>query len=95
MSADKKALKDQEQLRFNIQQRQKIESQVNEIMMAKDEIDLLETGAEVYKLVGPLMVPQELGEVKLTVGSRLNYLKERMDYYEKEIQALCPPKKEK
>lgn len=80
------AIKAQEQLRTLIEQKQKIDSQVNEILMAKEEVDLLENDAVIYKLVGPLMVPQELQEVKETIKGRLKYLNDRVDYYEKEIK---------
>ena len=81
------AIKNQEQLRSLIEQKQKLDSQVNEILMAKEEVDLLEDGAVIYKLIGPLMVPQELKEVKETVKGRLKYLNDKIDYYEKEIKS--------
>lgn len=79
------AIKIQDQLRSLIEQKQKLDSQKNEILMAKEEVDLLEDDATIYKLIGPLMVPQELKEVKETIKSRLKYLNEKMDYFEKEI----------
>lgn len=80
------AIKNQEQLRNLIQQKQKLDSQVNEILMAKDEVDLLENDAVIYKLIGPLMVPQHPEEVKETIKGRLKYLNEKIDFYEKEIK---------
>lgn len=84
------AIKNQEQLRSLIEQKQKIDSQVNEILMAKEEVDLLEDDAVIYKLIGPLMVPQELKEVKETIKGRLKFLNDRTDYYEKEIKSKSP-----
>lgn len=83
-------IKSQEQLRALIEQKQKIDSQVNEILMAKEEVDLLEDDATIYKLVGPLMVPQDLKEVRETVKGRLKYLNEKIEYFEKEIKAKHP-----
>lgn len=80
------AIKVQERLRSLIEQKQKLDSQVNEILMAKEEVDLLEDDAVIYKLIGPLMVPQDLKEVKETIKGRLEYLKEKMDYFEKELK---------
>lgn len=85
------AIKNQEQLRNLIEQKQKLDSQVNEIMMAKEEVDLLEKDATIYKLIGPLMVPQEITEVKETINSRLKYLNDKIDYYEKEIKSKHTP----
>lgn len=84
------AIKNQEQLRTLIEQKQKIDSQVNEILMAKEEVDLLEDDAVIYKLIGPLMVPQDLKEVKENIKGRLKYLNDRIDYYEKEIKSKHP-----
>lgn len=81
------AMKQHEQLRSLIEQKQKLDSQVNEIIMAKEEVDLLEDDAVIYKLTGPLMAPQELKEVKETIKSRLKYLNDKIEYFEKEIKA--------
>lgn len=81
------AIKGQEQLRSLIEQKQKLDSQVNEILMAKEEVDLLEDDATIYKLIGPLMVPQELKEVKETIAGRLKYLNDKIEYFEKELKA--------
>lgn len=83
-------IKSQEQVRALIEQKQKIDSQVNEILMAKEEVDLLEDDATIYKLIGPLMVPQDPKEVKETIKSRLKYLNEKLEYFEKEIKAKHP-----
>lgn len=80
------AIKSQEQLRALIEQKQKLDSQVNEINMAKEEVDLLEDDAVIYKLIGPLMVPQDLKEVKETIGGRLKYLNDKIEYFEKELK---------
>lgn len=81
------AIKSQEQLRSLIEQKQKIDSQVNEILMAKEEVDLLEDDAVIYKLIGPLMVPQELKEVKETIAGRLKFLNDKIEYFEKELKS--------
>lgn len=81
-------IKYQEQLKNLIEQKQKLSTQLNEIQMAKDEIDRLDNEATIYKLVGPLMLPQKLPEVKENMNARLKYLNENMDYYEKEAIAL-------
>lgn len=83
-------IKGQEQLRNLIEQKQKLDSQVNEINMAKEEIDLLESDAKVYKLVGPLLVAQDIKEVRETITGRLRYLNEKIEYYDKEIKLKHP-----
>lgn len=85
------AIKNQEHLRNLIEQKQKLDSQVNEILMAKEEVDLLDDGAVIYKLIGPLMVPQDLKEVKENIKGRLKLLQEKIDYYEKELKTKHTP----
>lgn len=86
MNSQLEALKNQQQRHDLIEQKQKIDSQVNEILMAKEEVDLLESDAVIYKLIGPLMVQQDLKGVKETIRARLKYLNEKIGYYEK---VLC------
>lgn len=82
------AIQKQEQLKSLIEQRQKLDSQVHETLMASDEVNLLEKDAIVYKLIGPLMVPQSVDEVKTNISGRLKFLRDRMDHYEKEIKKI-------
>lgn len=82
------AIQKQEQLRSLVEQKQKLDSQMNETLMANDEIKLLEDDAIVYKLIGPLMVPQNLDEVRSTMKSRLKFLEDRINYHEIEIKKL-------
>lgn len=37
-------------------------------------MDLLEDDAVVYKMMGPVLVKQDLSEAKLTVSKRLDYI---------------------
>lgn len=42
------------------------------------ELDLLEEDASVYKLIGPVLVKQELVEVKNNVTKRVEFIKNDM-----------------
>ena len=44
----------------------------------KQELDLLEDGAPVFKLVGPVLVRQDLDEAKQNVNKRLEFIREEM-----------------
>jgi prefoldin beta subunit len=61
-----------------IASRTQLDSQLNENTTVKEELDLLEDDAVVYKLVGPVLVKQELSEAKQTVEKRLEYIKKEM-----------------
>jgi prefoldin beta subunit len=41
-------------------------------------MDLLEDDAVIYKLIGPALIKQELGEAKITVDKRLEYINREM-----------------
>ena len=42
------------------------------------ELDQLEEDAKVYKLVGPVLIAQELGEAKSTVNTRLEFINKEL-----------------
>uniref|UniRef100_UPI00358F3CB1 prefoldin subunit 6 isoform X1 n=1 Tax=Myxine glutinosa TaxID=7769 RepID=UPI00358F3CB1 len=54
--------------------KQKLETQLLENTIVKEELDLLDETNTVYKLVGPVLVKQDLEEAKSTVGKRLEYI---------------------
>lgn len=73
--------------------RGKLETQLNENKTVKEvrkmtdfsrntlmmqEMDVLEDGAIVYKLIGPVLVQQELAEARQTVEKRLDYINKEM-----------------
>ena len=65
--------------------RQQLISQVNENGMVKQELDLLEDSATVFKLVGPILVKQELGEAKVNVEKRLEFIKNELEKVQNNI----------
>ena len=54
--------------------RQKLEVQLTENSIMKEELALLDGSNVVFKLLGPILVKQELGEAQATVGKRLDYI---------------------
>lgn len=48
------------------------------ICLVLQELDLLESDAVVYKLIGPVLVKQDLDDCKMTVNSRLKHFKGQM-----------------
>ncbi|XP_078238742.1 uncharacterized protein LOC110071373 [Pogona vitticeps] len=52
---------------------QKLEAQLTENNVVK-ELDLLDSSNTVYKLIGPVLVKQDMDEAKATVGKRLDYI---------------------
>ncbi|KAI4897242.1 hypothetical protein NFI96_005728 [Prochilodus magdalenae] len=62
--------------------RQKLEAQLTENNIVKEELDLLDSQNTVYKLIGPVLVKQDLDEAKATVGKRLEYINGEIQRYE-------------
>uniref|UniRef100_A0AAF5RTL9 Probable prefoldin subunit 6 n=1 Tax=Wuchereria bancrofti TaxID=6293 RepID=A0AAF5RTL9_WUCBA len=58
----------------NIRNRQKLEEQLTENKLVKTELDLLEGGATIYKLIGPVLFKQDLTEAKQNVEKRIDYI---------------------
>jgi prefoldin beta subunit len=64
-------------------QRQTYAQQANENDMVKKELDLLDDEAKVYKLVGPVLLKQDVDEAKTNVNKRLEFINKEL-YGEKE-----------
>ncbi|KAL8213585.1 UNVERIFIED_CONTAM: hypothetical protein K2H54_066926 [Gekko kuhli] len=66
--------------------RQKLEAQLTENNIVKEELDLLDSSNSVYKLIGPVLVKQDTEEAKATVGKRLDYIAGEIKRYEAQMQ---------
>ncbi|XP_041370767.1 prefoldin subunit 6-like [Gigantopelta aegis] len=64
----------QKDLQKYVTTRQRLDAQLSENMLVKDELDSLEASANVYKLIGPILVKQDLEEGKQTVQKRIDYI---------------------
>ncbi|KAL5483763.1 hypothetical protein EMCRGX_G020175 [Ephydatia muelleri] len=61
--------------------RNQLDAQLTENKNVKEELDVLEDDAVVYKLVGPVLVKQELAEAKQTLEKRLEYINKELVRY--------------
>ncbi|KAF0039642.1 prefoldin subunit 6 [Scophthalmus maximus] len=68
--------------------RQKLETQLTENNIVKEELDLLISTNIVYKLIGPVLVKQDLDEAKATVAKRLDYINGEIQRYETLLKDL-------
>ncbi|XP_061477558.1 prefoldin subunit 6 [Rhineura floridana] len=66
--------------------RQKLEAQLTENNVVKEELDFLDSSNSVYKLIGPVLVKQDTEEAKATVGKRLDYITGEIKRYEAQMQ---------
>ncbi|KYQ47301.1 CCR4-NOT transcription complex subunit 4 [Trachymyrmex zeteki] len=61
-----------------LSQRQQLDGQLNENIMVKKELDILKEENDVFKLIGPVLVKQELCEAKQNVDKRMDYIKSEL-----------------
>ncbi|XP_032411454.1 prefoldin subunit 6 [Xiphophorus hellerii] len=66
----------------SVSARQKLETQMAENNIVKEELGLLESSNTVFKLIGPVLVKQDLDEAKATVAKRLEYINGEIQRYE-------------
>ncbi|XP_046751040.1 prefoldin subunit 6 [Diprion similis] len=69
-------------------QRQQLDGQLNENTAVKQELDLLKSGNEVFKLIGPVLVKQDLEEAKQNVVKRMEYISAELKRTEDLIATL-------
>lgn len=48
------------------------------LCLAQQELDQLDDDARVYKLVGPVLIPQEPEEAKSTVSTRMSFISKEL-----------------
>jgi len=78
--------KTQTDLNKHISQRQILESQLTENKFVKEELDLLKKDDTVYKLVGPVLLKQDLVEAVQTVEKRIDYIQGEIKRHETAIK---------
>ena len=67
--------------------RQQFDAQLNENELVLSEFNRLKPNAEVFKLVGPVLVKQEVTEAISTVKKRITFIKGELERCDKNISA--------
>mmetsp|Transcript_560 Transcript_560/g.3960 ORF Transcript_560/g.3960 Transcript_560/m.3960 type:complete len:125 (+) Transcript_560:75-449(+) len=70
------------------ERRQKYSQQLNESEMVLKELELLDDEANVYKLVGPALIKQDLVEAKSNVSKRVEYIQNEMKRIESNVKGI-------
>lgn len=78
----------QKEYRKAVAQKQQLDGQLNENKAVKDELLLLKKDSEVYKLIGPVLVKQDLEEAKQNVAKRMEYINKEIKRIDGHISAL-------
>ncbi|OWF52576.1 prefoldin subunit 6-like [Mizuhopecten yessoensis] len=69
-----------------VSQRQQLDGQLNENTLVKEELCRLEEGANVYKMIGPVLVKQAIPESKQNVQKRIDYITGELKRHETSIK---------
>ncbi|KAL2223193.1 KE2 family protein [Thermoascus aurantiacus ATCC 26904] len=78
----------QSDLEANIAARQKLESQQQENKSVQKEFASLEDDANIYKLVGPVLLKQDRNEAVMAVNGRLEFIEKEIKRVEAQIKDL-------
>ncbi|XP_072767879.1 prefoldin subunit 6 [Anoplolepis gracilipes] len=62
-----------------LNQRRQLDGQLNENIMVKEELGLLKEENDVFKLIGPVLVKQDLYDAKQNVDKRIDYIKSELN----------------
>ncbi|GKV36971.1 hypothetical protein SLEP1_g45052 [Rubroshorea leprosula] len=78
----------QKDIAKNHQVRKKYTIQLGENELVLKELDLLNEGANVYKLIGPVLVKQDLAEANANVRKRIEYISAELKRLDSTLQDL-------
>ncbi|PNS21876.1 hypothetical protein CAC42_474 [Sphaceloma murrayae] len=78
----------QSELQGIVAARQKLESQQQENKNVQKEFSSLADDANIYKLVGPVLLKQETAEAKSTVDGRLDFIEKEIKRVEGQIGSI-------
>ncbi|XP_050234675.1 prefoldin subunit 6 [Mercurialis annua] len=78
----------QKEIAKNHQVRKKYTVQLGENELVLKELDLLNDGANVYKLIGPVLVQQDLAEANANVRKRIDYISAELKRLDASLQDL-------
>lgn len=68
--------------------RRQLEVQLSENSLVKEELDRLDTTSTVYKMIGPVLVKQELEDSRQNVKKRMDYINGEIKRHEDLIKDL-------
>lgn len=68
------------------QTRSKLETQYQENKIVLEEFENLNEESKIYKLTGPVLLPQDYSEAKLNVSKRIEFIQDEIKRVEQKIE---------
>ncbi|KAF9580247.1 hypothetical protein BGW38_003182 [Lunasporangiospora selenospora] len=78
----------QKDLSKAVESRQKLDSQLQENKLVQQEFALLKDEANIYKLIGPVLVKQDKPEAVTNVDKRIDFIQKEIERVEKQLKDL-------
>jgi len=78
-----------------VESRQRLDSQLQENELVQKEFDLLDEDANIYKLIGPMLVKQDRSEATTNVGKRLEFIRTEIKRVETQLNDLTEKSEKK
>lgn len=75
----------QGQLNELIEARSRLETQYQENKIVLEEFDSLNEESKIYKLTGPILMPQDYSEAKMNVNKRIEFIQEEIKRAESKV----------
>lgn len=75
----------QEQLQTQMTSRQKLETQFQENKIVLEEFEASEDDAKVFKLIGPVLLPQDKDEALINVQKRIEFIQNEISGVETQM----------
>lgn len=66
--------------------RSKLETQYQENKIVLEEFEFLNEDSKIYKLTGPVLMPQDYGEAKMNVSKRIEFIQGEIKRVEEKIE---------
>ncbi|CAG8548173.1 16103_t:CDS:2 [Funneliformis mosseae] len=85
----------QKELSDAIEARQRLDSQFQENEVVQKEFKLLKDDANIFKLIGPVLVKQDKSEATTNVNKRLDYIRSEIKRVETQLADLSEKSEKK
>merc|ERR1719394_92087 len=78
----------QKDIQKHVNLKKALDGQSGENTLVKEELDRLEEGAAVFKMIGPALIKQDLVEAKQNVQKRIDYINGEVKRHENMLKEL-------
>lgn len=78
--------KSQSALTEFVEARSKLETQLQENKIVLEELEILDDSSKIYKMTGPILMPQDCNEAKMNVNKRMEFIQGEIKRVEEKLE---------